>query len=779
MPYDIFLSYPHTDTKAVAPLVDALRKLGVAVWFDEHEIGDAQAITASIIEGLGASRMLVAWYSQPYALSRPCQWELTAAFLAAQQEGDVGCRLLVINPEPGAAHIHPVKLRDRKFLEATADPAALARRIAGRLVHAASQIGDIRPLQAPPWHGGRRTGSNRFVGRVPDLWRVHSGLTSSDVAIITGKPAGSDLVQVQGMGGIGKSLLAEEYALRFGAAYPGGIIWLSAAQPNGTVAEKADAALDRQIYELALRFNLPVQGQEPPTVHAMVQTYLGSRPPYLWVVDDLPADATADTLRRWLAPSGNGRTLVTTRSTRLEGNGVIHPLGILAPEDAIQLLTVLRVPQDAAERTVAETILAELGNHALAVDVARAAVARLGYAPFLERLRYPGADALRLAGQMAKELPNGHQTSIAATLLQSIHRLDADGTLVLQLASLLAPEPIPSALVEAVFAHLTGDPSAGEERALLGASAAADEALVETAEGDAIMVHVLVSRTLRFHAPAPDALRKAAVDALNDIMLGVEDIRNHVTLRGVISHARVLSASPDDAASATLLTWLAQFDLERSAYGTAVDECRQALAVRRRVLGEDHPDTLTSMNNLAETLRSQGDLGAARRLQEQALAVRRRVLGEDHPDTLTSMNNLALVLYNQSDLGAARGLQEQVLAMMRRVLGEDHPDTLTSINNLAETLRSQGDLGAAQRLQEQELTVRRRVLGEDHPDTLTSMNNLAETLRSQGDLGAARGLQEQVLTMRRRVLGEDHPDTLTSINNLAATLRSQGDLGSV
>jgi hypothetical protein len=74
--------------------------------------------------------------------------------------------------------------------------------------------------------------------------------------------------------------------------------------------------------------------------------------------------------------------------------------------------------------------------------------------------------------------------------------------------------------------------------------------------------------------------------------------------------------------------------------------------------------------------------------------VRRRVLGEDHPDTLTSMNNLAETLRSQGDLGAARGLQEQVLTMRRRVLGEDHPDTLTSINNLAATLRSQGDLGS-------------------------------------------------------------------------------------
>ena len=86
------------------------------------------------------------------------------------------------------------------------------------------------------------------------------------------------------------------------------------------------------------------------------------------------------------------------------------------------------------------------------------------------------------------------------------------------------------------------------------------------------------------------------------------------------------------------------------------------LAIRRRVLGPEHPDTLTSMNNLAETLRAQGDLAGARKLQEETLAICRRVLGPEHPDTLTSMNNLAMTLRAQGDLAGARKLQEETLA---------------------------------------------------------------------------------------------------------------------
>ena len=78
-------------------------------------------------------------------------------------------------------------------------------------------------------------------------------------------------------------------------------------------------------------------------------------------------------------------------------------------------------------------------------------------------------------------------------------------------------------------------------------------------------------------------------------------------------------------------------------------------------------------NNLAETLRAQGDLAGARQHQEQVLAARRRLLGEEHPDTLTARNNLAATLYAQGDLAGARQQQEQVLAARRRLLGEEHP----------------------------------------------------------------------------------------------------------
>jgi len=91
-------------------------------------------------------------------------------------------------------------------------------------------FGDIGALRPVEWYGRRwGAGSNRFVGRLPHLWKIHSGLHKSEYPITAGTSAShASVVRVYGMGGIGKSLLAEEYALRYGAAFPGGVFWLSA-----------------------------------------------------------------------------------------------------------------------------------------------------------------------------------------------------------------------------------------------------------------------------------------------------------------------------------------------------------------------------------------------------------------------------------------------------------------------------------------------------------------------------------------------------------------------
>ena len=192
---------------------------------------------------------------------------------------------------------------------------------------------------------------------------------------------------------------------------------------------------------------------------------------------------------------------------------------------------------------------------------------------------------------------------------------------------------------------------------------------------------------------------------------------------------------------------------------------------QERVLGPDHPDTLTTRNNLAGAYDSAGRFGEAIELFERVLFERERVLGSDHPDTLTTRNNLAVAYHSAGRFGEAIELFEQVLADRVRVLGPDHPDTLTTRNNLASAYRSVGRFGEAIELFERVLADRVRVLGPDHPDTLNARDNLALAYDSAGHLAEAIDAWEELLPDCQRVLGLEHPLTKQVEKNLEAAKR--------
>ena len=200
---------------------------------------------------------------------------------------------------------------------------------------------------------------------------------------------------------------------------------------------------------------------------------------------------------------------------------------------------------------------------------------------------------------------------------------------------------------------------------------------------------------------------------------------------------------------------------------------KQVMKISKRVLGEEHPDTLIRIVNLASTYRNQGRWKEAEELFVQVMKISKRVLGEEHPDTLTSIANLASTYWDQGRWKEAEELEMQVMEISKRVLGEEHPDMLTSMANLASTYWNQGRWKEAEELNVQVMEISKRVLGEEHPHTLTSMANLASTYRDQGRWKEAEELEVQVIGMRMRVLGEKHPSTLTSMVNLAFTFKSQ------
>jgi tetratricopeptide (TPR) repeat protein len=198
----------------------------------------------------------------------------------------------------------------------------------------------------------------------------------------------------------------------------------------------------------------------------------------------------------------------------------------------------------------------------------------------------------------------------------------------------------------------------------------------------------------------------------------------------------------------------------------------QALELRKRLLGDNHPDVAQSLNNLAVLYASQGHYDQAEPLFFQALELRKLLLGDNHPSVATSLNNLALLYKSQGRYDQAEPLLLQALELRKRLLGENHPDVAQSLNNLAVLYASQGHYDQAEPLLLQALELRKRLLGDNHPDIAQSLNNLALLYKSQRRYDQAEPLFLQALELYKRLLGDNHPHTVTVRKNLAILLNS-------
>lgn len=808
--YDVFLSYAHRDRARVDELYAALKERGLRVFRDENDIEHFEGITARVRDTLARSRVLLAFFSAIYPTRPACESELMAAFLAAQSQGDPRERVLVVNPERDELggsvneHIHPVELRDARFAIPSAGPGCwgeLAETIAKHLEHI-----DHHPLGGRsvlvPSYGSPLCGSPGFVGRLAELWRVHSAVCAGDSTLTTGVE-GPSVAQLVGIGGVGKSLLAQEYALRFAAGFPGGIYWLRASslqeapeKDGGLGAAMAGAERSDQLRLIAIQHLHPdVQGATQPQIEAFVGSKIADADgPCLWVVDDLPEGLDHARVREWFAPHPNAKTLITTRSTAYSDLAYTVPLAGLEPEEAVKLLTRYRRPIGESEKNAAYGIVADLAGHPLAVTLAAGALrheAELrSISDYRTALGSLDEDELELAIELADELPTVHNKSIAATLLRSINQLDNEGREMLLIASLLAADPISPKLIKSILTEADQlDERAAMRRTARAVAQTTRHCLVERLAGarETVQVHALVSRTMRHTTKIAEherlaTLRQATAIALSAAFRTVWTQEGDVALAGIAAHARhaalpTSSVLPEDPLlTALLISGIGNYAFQRGEYSTARALNEEVLQKSRPVLNDDHPNMLISVSNLALTLYAQGDPAGAQTLHQGVLNMRRRTLGDKDAATLESMSYVAEAMYAQGDLANARTLQELVLEKRRQVLGGEHPSTLISISNLGVTLHAQGFLDDARTLQEEGLQTSRRVLECEHPHTLTCINSLAEILHAQGDLSGARALQEEALDASRRVLGDDHPGTLTCINNLAETLCAQGHL---
>ncbi|MEU6368308.1 tetratricopeptide repeat protein [Streptomyces sp. NPDC046931] len=660
-----------------------------------------------------------------------------------------------------------------------------------------------RETTVPPGAGYLpNSASGAFVGRDQELLRLREKLTNSGHTAVTHAWA------IHGLGGVGKSTLALHYAHRYRDEYTL-VWWITAESP-----EQIDAGLSSLTRQLCPQWAATADPEEHT---AWAMTWLQWHPGWLLVFDNVE---NPEDLRPYLGTLPTGHHLATSRkATGWHAIAPTMPLGLLDPAASADLLCGLALdgqPPTPEQWRHGEALAKDLGYLPLALEQAGA---------YLHQTA-TGMDVYRQAlGLMLAKAADGinPERTIARVWDQTLKAITARNPLAVALLhtlAWLAPDNIPRILLTS----LASDPYTLDEA--LGALRAYN---MITLAGPDITVHRLVQAVLRtgsqIDADTPPPGRREAERTLLQALRpdGNGQPAPPERWQYLIPHVIALAASApagyytDDALSlydaatahlrgqgqraraipllGAMLAWcegvlgdthpntlnsrnnLALAYEEGGDLSRAIPLHEATLAQYERVLGDTHPDTLQSRNNLAGAYKMAGDLARAISLHEAALAQRKRVLGDTHPDTLQSRNNLAVAYETAGDLSRAIPLYEATLAQHQQALGDDHPGTLRIRINLAGVYRAAGNLGQAIPLLETTLAQYERVLGDTHPDTLQSRNNLALAYETAGDLSRAIPLYEATLAQRERVLGDTHPDTLQSRNNLAVAYQVVGDLG--
>ncbi|MFJ3861550.1 tetratricopeptide repeat protein [Streptomyces sp. NPDC090085] len=652
-----------------------------------------------------------------------------------------------------------------------------------------------RPIQEPaPWP--------HQVGVMPPLARSYQHRAETD-RLHAAADGGTTTVLTQlltGMGGVGKTQLAADYARTAwnNTSTAGGLdvlVWVTASARSPIVTGYAQAGVE-------------LCRADPGDVEQAARAFLawltpkaGAKPcRWLIVLDDVTDPDDIKGL--WPPDSPHGRTLVTTRrrdaALAARGRRTIE-VGLFTEAEALTYLTASLTGHHHDASADELTALAEdLGRLPLALAQAAAYLIDTGESVAAYRELLADRTAT-LADAAPDALPDDQSLPLAAAWSLSIDRADnlrppGLARPMLQLTALLDANGIPQDVLTSspALAHLTahrigpdpgGQPAPVTARdAVLALSVLHRLSLIDHDRDDphrAVRVHQLIQRTTRdtLTDHQHDFTARAVADALVAAWPGIErDTALAQTLRAnstaLAGHAGQALYRP----AAHRVLYRTGGSLGETGQVTAArDHFQQLTETARHHLGADHPDTLTARGNLASWRGEAGDAAGAAEAFADLLGHMVRVLGVDHPDTLTARGNLASWRGEAGDAAGAAEAFADLLGHMVRVLGADHPATLTARGNLASMRGEAGDAAGAAEAFADLLADRIRVLGADHPDTLTTRGNLATWRGRAGDAAGAAEANADLLEHMVRVLGAAHPATLTARNNLATWRGRAGD----
>ena len=594
-------------------------------------------------------------------------------------------------------------------------------------------------------------------------------------------------VVLVGMRGCGKSQLASDLTQWCEKQEWSLVAWINAVSRE---------AVKNDLVELAQR--LPIDRSDKPNQDQLINRCLdyfkSANATDRLIVFDNVEDINHLT---GLVPRGDGlRVVVTTTNEHGWKNQSWDQIkiGVFSREDSIKCL--LRIT-DSEDSEAAGAVAQKLGDLPLAIVQAGATACEedLTLKQYISRLEHYSSSlvirpvsgdsytedvskALFMAVDVALDKLGGDEREVARRQLGGLAVLAQSGVPTRWIDS-LSPDAYSSDLEENV-------PDIADENAHSALTALVKMSVVQqSADKTITMLHRLQAQALRANwGKGNTAAHEEAFDAAVEILGRTK----YEQLPSKATHARRRETSDLIAQlKAIAIQDYSRLLFEREqvrgylnlAFKYADDlglvyeavELEVVVVVVEDVLGPDHPDTLTVLNNMIGAYESVGRFDEAIELFEQVLAECERVLGPDHPDTLKSRDGLAGAYKSVGRLDEAIDAWEKLLLDCQRVLGPGHPVTLTVRNNMTGAYKYVGRFGEAIELFEQVLAECERVLGPDHPVTLKSRDGLAGAYKSVGRLDEAIDAWEKLLLDCQRVLGPE--DSLTKLveKNLGAAKR--------
>lgn len=608
-----------------------------------------------------------------------------------------------------------------------------------------------------------------FTGREALLRHLHNTLTVARAAALT------QIQAISGLGGIGKTQIAVEYAYRYRDKYRY-VLWVRAATRDSLITD---------FVTLAALFGLPEQAeQDQLRIVAAVKSWLVSASSWLLILDNVDE---LDLITDFIPASESGQILFTTRA---QATGGIAPSIVVEQmehdEGALLLLRRAKllapdIPLDQArsqDRTRAEAIVEAMGGLPLALDQAGAYIEETG----CDLTAYQGFYRTHRKEllQRHSRLPSDHPEPVAATWALSFLKVEQANPAaadLLRLCAFLDPDAIPEGII-AIGAADLGDQlgSIAADRFKLNEAIEVlrrFSLLRRDPEAKVLNIHRLVQAVLKdmLDEQAQRQWAERTVRAINAAFPEVT-FENWQRCQQYLPHAQACASLieqnnftfPEATRLLTLAGWYLR---ERALYAQAELLLQRALVIQEQALGHDHLDIASSLNNLARLYRDLGKDEQSEPLLQRALAIQEQVLGSMHPSTATTLNNLARLFHVRGQFKEAEQLYERALTIRVQVLGPEHLDTVSSFVNLLGIYYVQGKYEQAESLLKQALTICEQVLGPEHPSTANCLNNLAALYYVQDELERAEPLLQRALVIREHAQGSEHPSTATTLNNLA------------